>query len=518
MSIYQLSAADLNLTAEEQKKIAQLKQAWADAKAKGDKSAADTAHQQAEAIRNANGYSGGKDGSENYQLAKSGSAAGGKSAEQVQGWIDNYWTTNYNAKNGWVNGYSGAMNQRSMANYIRQQMDANSKAWHGADEAGKSYLHGENEKLAKILEENTGGVKSTYNKDTGRWETKNANLGYGVNVGQYLPGYEDVYRDYYEMTPEQMEAYRNDTDRYYNFVDQDLVRNWVDESSGFTGKYGQFVNGPYLALLNGTRASAVHPYVYQDVEGDGFMDERSFRPLRDASGNIIPEQTYLKNNSGMTDYTRQFASTVKNGVIEAGDLVKSHPGGGKSGSTGYNNGSSGSYGGGQAIGNGLDRWKTAAEQQVIQSNDYAVNRNIQALLQAQAESEAQLQNQRDQTYRDERNALDNSALYAETRGDRGGIGKAQYDAIQATALANRQAVNQAQTELTAATGREIANLRAQGEFEKADALLQIAQTYLEKLLDMEKWAAEFGLEQNKFQNSVYQWQMEFLQKAAAATK
>ena len=137
---------------------------------------------------------------------------------------------------------------------------------------------------------------------------------------------------------------------------------------------------------------------------------------------------------------------------------------------------------------------------------------------AEAEAEAQLQSQRDQTYRDERNALDNSALYAETRGDRGGIGKAQYNAIQAAALANRQAVNQAQIQLAASTNSQIADLRAQGEFEKADALLQIAQTYLEKLLDMEKWAAEFGLDQQKFQASVQQWQMEFAQKAGAALR
>ena len=518
MSIYKLSAADQKLTADEQKQIAKLKSIWAEAQSKGDQTAAENAHKQAEAIRNAAGYSGGADGSGTIPVEKKtvGTTAGGASAAETEKWLKNYWTDNYNADRGWINGYSGEMNQRSMANHIRQQMDANSKAWHTADADTKSYLHEENKKLAKLIEDNVGGVKSTYDPATGQWYTKNANLGYGINVGQYHPGdIQDVYKDHYGMTDAQIEAYRNDTDRYYNFIDQDLVRNWVDERDGFSGKYGQYENGPYQMYLGHGTKGFYEPYlVDRDAIGDGFMDAYSLRPVRDDSGNIVPVDDFMKNNNGVSDYTNQFTSKIENGVIQPGILTQAHPGGGR-GKTG------GSASGGTGSGSrndSLDRWKTAAEQQVTASHDYGVNRNVQALLQAQAEAEAQLQSQRDQTYRDERNALDNSALYAETRGDRGGIGKAQYNAIQAAALANRQAVNQAQIQLAASTNSQIADLRAQGEFEKADALLQIAQTYLEKLLDMEKWAAEFGLDQQKFQASVQQWQMEFAQKAGAALR
>ncbi len=59
---------------------------------------------------------------------------------------------------------------------------------------------------------------------------------------------------------------------------------------------------------------------------------------------------------------------------------------------------------------------------------------------------ARFQTQRDQIEGETLNALDNSALYAETRGDRGGIGQAQYNTIQATAAQNRQAVNLAQSQ------------------------------------------------------------------------
>ena len=129
---------------------------------------------------------------------------------------------------------------------------------------------------------------------------------------------------------------------------------------------------------------------------------------------------------------------------------------------------------------------------------------------------ARFQTQRDQIEGETLNALDNSALYAETRGDRGGIGQAQYNTIQATAAQNRQAVNLAQSQLTAETAQQAAQLRAQGEFEKADDLLEIAQTYLLKLLEMEQWAAEYQLDTAKFQASLYQWQQEFQLSAAKA--
>ena len=62
----------------------------------------------------------------------------------------------------------------------------------------------------------------------------------------------------------------------------------------------------------------------------------------------------------------------------------------------------------------------------------------------------------------------------------------------------------------------MAQLRADGEFEKADSLLEIAQVYLLKLLELEQWAAEYQLDTQKFQQSVSQWQQEFALKAAKA--
>lgn len=505
-----LSSADqMYLSEEQQKQILALKQAWAEANAAGDREAMTRANQQAEAIRAQAGYAGGSDGS-GYTRLGAGVQAG-QSAEEVQKWVDQYRYTNYSDRNGWINGFSTDMNLRSMANYIRQQMQANSDAWAAADDAGKAYLHGQNLQLAKILEDAVGGASSTYNEALGRWETTNADLGYGYNVGQYNDP--DWYRNAYGMTDEQMEAFRSDTARYRNFVDQRVVRNWVDESSGYTGKYAQFVNGPYGQLLNGT--ANVDPTVYTDVIGDGFGDD-SYRAPTGPDGSIAPQQPPLKNNNSMTEYTRQFASYVdENGVIQPGSLVRSHPGRGTGASVGqaaYGTGSAGDT----ADAGLLDQWRQAAETQTVQARNAAVDRAVQQLLQAQAEADARYQNQREQITREERNALDNAALYAETRGDRGGIGREQYNQIQATAAANRQAVNTAQAQLAADTARQMAQLRADGEFEKADSLLEIAQVYLLKLLELEQWAAEYQLDTQKFQQSVSQWQQEFALKVAKA--
>jgi hypothetical protein len=286
-----------------------------------------------------------------------------------------------------------------------------------------------------------------------------------------------------------------------------VIRNWVDESSGYTGQYSQFVNGPYGQLLRGTDPSIVHPYVYLDAIGDGFGEDR-FEAVRDAQGNIVPQAPLLKNNNAMTDYTRQFASYVdENGVIQPGLLARTHPG------SKYYVAHEPSLmteeeraAGGSGL---LDQWQQNAALQAVTVRDHAVDKAVLQLLQAQAQAEAAYQTQRNQIARDERNALDNSALYAETRGDRGGIGQTQYNQIQAQAAANRQTVSNAQVQLAADTNRQIAQLRAEGEFQKADDLLEISQTYLLKLLELEQWAAEYQLDTQKFQASVAQWQQEF---------
>lgn len=157
----------------------------------------------------------------------------------------------------------------------------------------------------------------------------------------------------------------------------------------------------------------------------------------------------------------------------------------------------------------LDQWKLAAIDQANGQIDYAVLQAVNELERALADAQPQFKEQAQAAAKDEMQALDNSALYAEARGDRGGIGQSQYNEIQAAAAQNRLAVQQAQTKLSTDTARQIADLRAKGEFEKADKALEITQNYLSQLISLEQWAAEFGLSQQQFQESIRQWEAEY---------
>lgn len=157
----------------------------------------------------------------------------------------------------------------------------------------------------------------------------------------------------------------------------------------------------------------------------------------------------------------------------------------------------------------LDSWLETAKKQQELGIDYATQQGINELERAKEDAEKQFQTQQDQVSEDEAKALDNQALYAEARGDRGGIGQAQYGQIQANAMTNRRAINSARTQLATDTARQIADLRAQGEFEKADALLQLTQTYLGQLIELQQWGAEYALDVQQFNAQLQQWQAEF---------
>lgn len=157
----------------------------------------------------------------------------------------------------------------------------------------------------------------------------------------------------------------------------------------------------------------------------------------------------------------------------------------------------------------LNQWLETANKQNQNQIDYATQQGVKELERAEQDAQEQFQTQQNQIDVDEAKALDNQALYAEARGDRGGIGQAQYGQIQATAMTNRRAVNSARTKLSTDTARAIADLRAQGEFQKADAILQNAQTYLAKLTELQQWGAEYALSVEQFNAQLQQWQAEF---------
>ena len=144
--------------------------------------------------------------------------------------------------------------------------------------------------------------------------------------------------------------------------------------------------------------------------------------------------------------------------------------------------------------------------------DYAVAQGVKALERNLQDSRSKFQTQRNQVDADEAKALDNQVLFAEARGDRGGIGKVQYGGIQNTAATNRQVVNSAEVKLQTDTARQIADLRAQGEFEKADKVLEISNKYLTELQNLEKWAKEKNVGVQEFNAKLRQWENEYLLK------
>lgn len=150
-----------------------------------------------------------------------------------------------------------------------------------------------------------------------------------------------------------------------------------------------------------------------------------------------------------------------------------------------------------------------ARQQYNQQINQSMDTNAADLNRAIADAQGQFQTQQNQITANEMNALDNAALYAEARGDKGGIGYAQYNNIQNTAAQNRQAVSQAQTKLATDTARQISDLRAKGEFDKADKALELAQTYLSELRQIEEYAANYNLSVDQINTAIAEWEAEF---------
>ena len=154
----------------------------------------------------------------------------------------------------------------------------------------------------------------------------------------------------------------------------------------------------------------------------------------------------------------------------------------------------------------LNQLTDAQRQQAILQADNTINNGIASLQRNQQNAQEQFTTQQNQIDIDEQRAKDNQALYAEARGDRGGIGAAQYDTIQNTAATNRLMVQKEQTQLATDTARQIADLRAQGEFEKANQLLSISQNYLGQLMNLYQWAKEANIGIDEFNLNVAEWE------------
>lgn len=160
----------------------------------------------------------------------------------------------------------------------------------------------------------------------------------------------------------------------------------------------------------------------------------------------------------------------------------------------------------------LEEQGAAAREQAERQIDNEVEQGAEALRRAEEDAQPGFQSMRDQIAIDERQALDNQALYAEMRGDRGGIGQAQVASIQNTAAVNRRQVNLEQQRLATETARQIEDLRRQGEFRKADRILELTQKQLSELMELERWAKEKNLSIAQFNTELARWEAEYAWK------
>ena len=445
-----VSATDKNkLNSAQQSAVQSYTDQYYAAKARGDTAGMQAAHAAAENVRNQAGYAGGANGSGNTSVRPS------QTSSQVKDYLDDYRnenasrTYNFGGKQYWNNNYDAQDNLRSQANVIRQQMQENSQNWHKADsKEEKDYLHQQNLELNNLLNQYAGGVESQYDPKTGKWYTENANLGYG-DIANY--DRENAKR-IYGLTDAQIDEYVKNTDRYYTLQHQNpAYQNAPDANNG---------------VIRG------NAYAQGATPGNG---------AGNGSVGMAGYGTGRMNGSASVGYTPGQVGDGKGGTFSRDNNL-----------SGY-----------------LDQWRQTANDQATNRIDYAVNKGVNDLQRAEEDAKKLFQTQRNQVDADEARNLDNAALYAELRGDRGGIGQQQYSSVQNNAAQNRQTVNSEQVKLATDTQRQIADLRAQGEFQKADKLLEISQSYLQQLVSLEQWAAEYDLSAAQFNESVRQWEKEY---------
>ena len=340
------------LSKEQQEQIKQYKAQYEAASAIADpverKKQQDAAHEAAEGVRAQAAYGVGySTDASGLGYKKKSALDGGEDYDAVKAYVDDYKAVNWSDKRGWTNAYDVDMNMRTRANYIRQQMEANSAAWHKAKtEEDRAYLHNQNKLLADLLAQNTGhstngvwdekgnlltGASYGYDPATGKWWTTDANNGYGTYVGYNQPNVYKAMKEVYGYTDDQMRDWSNNrSSLYYNFVDAATPgRNQVDERSGFSGRYAPFANGAHLALI-GRGTYEVNPAAYANLLDDGFNDEQDYamimgsKPQYDSDGNIIKTPTAAKPNF-LSDYTKQFTAYTQNGIIMPNSLQMTNP-------------------------------------------------------------------------------------------------------------------------------------------------------------------------------------------------
>lgn len=159
--------------------------------------------------------------------------------------------------------------------------------------------------------------------------------------------------------------------------------------------------------------------------------------------------------------------------------------------------------------NALNTWRDTAGQRISEQVDRGVTQGVNELARVQEDAEEQYRTQQNQIDLDEQRSLDNRAAYDAARGVRGGIAAEQYSSIMNTAATNRVTVNNARTKLATDVARQMAELRANGEFQKAQALYQLEEQYQQQLIQIDQWAQSANISIDQYNAQLDQWALNY---------
>lgn len=163
-----------------------------------------------------------------------------------------------------------------------------------------------------------------------------------------------------------------------------------------------------------------------------------------------------------------------------------------------------------AMRDALAQSRDASIEQANSQIERGVTRSVNELARTREDAIQAYQTELNQVDIDERRGLDNQALYAAARGDRGGVGAEQYNSIMNAAAQNRVTINNARTKMQTEVGRQIAQLRADGESDKANAFLQATQNYMAQLVELEQWEQQFNVGVEQFNAEIRQAYLNYL--------
>lgn len=156
-------------------------------------------------------------------------------------------------------------------------------------------------------------------------------------------------------------------------------------------------------------------------------------------------------------------------------------------------------------------------QRAYNQIDYATNQGITEYQRALEDALPTYAAQRGQADLEGQKNAKNTALYAEQRGDRGGIGAAQYNAAQIARANQLNQINTAQNKAALDTSRAIADLRSKGEFEKADKLMEVTNNYLSQLMDARKWVQNYNMQYAQYDLQLRNAEQDYINNWAELT-